>query len=260
MADTRTGQAGEQGAPKGAAGIPARYRRERLSPYNIGSVYIRNGLLDAIRGGVDRWRQALAKDAEVLDVGCGRQPYRALIEAGGFRYTGADWPNSIHTGDAAGEVVACDLARMPWPFEAGRFDALLCTEVLEHVPAPGSFLAECRRVLRDGGRILLTVPLVWPEHEAPHDYHRFTRHALRRHFADAGFAQVEVEPRGGWHVTIAQLLGLWSYFAVRKPWSYATRLLAMPVMAVLAALDRPAREDDALPMTLGYTVHAVAAA
>jgi SAM-dependent methyltransferase len=57
-----------------------------------------------------------------------------------------------------------------FPFSDGEFDAVLTSEVLEHVFNPDEFLSEINRVLRDGGVLLLMVPFVWDEHEQPFDY------------------------------------------------------------------------------------------
>jgi SAM-dependent methyltransferase len=51
--------------------------------------------------------------------------------------------------------------------------------VLEHVFNPDEFLAEINRVLKPGGRLLLTVPFVWDEHEQPYDYARYSSFGLR---------------------------------------------------------------------------------
>ena len=56
-----------------------------------------------------------------------------------------------------------------FPFSDGEFDAVLTSEVLEHVFNPDEFLSEINRVLRDDGVLLLTVPFVWDEHEQPFD-------------------------------------------------------------------------------------------
>ena len=78
----------------------------------------------------------------LLDVGAGKSPYRGLIEEAGWRYESADWPNSIHQNDRH----TYDCAADEIPVEDERFDAILCTEVLEHVPNPASTLVEFNRI------------------------------------------------------------------------------------------------------------------
>jgi SAM-dependent methyltransferase len=69
-----------------------------------------------------------------------------------------------------------DAYRLPFGDEA--FDLVLCAEVLEHMHSPALALAEMRRVLKAGGRLLLTTPFAYPIHYAPTDYYRFTRFGL----------------------------------------------------------------------------------
>ncbi|HJU56720.1 MAG TPA: methyltransferase domain-containing protein [Pyrinomonadaceae bacterium] len=64
------------------------------------------------------------------------------------------------------------------PFRDEAFDVVLCTEVLEHMHTPALALLELRRVLRPGGKLLLTTPFAFPIHYAPTDYYRFTRFGL----------------------------------------------------------------------------------
>jgi SAM-dependent methyltransferase len=133
---------------------------------------------------------------EVLDIGCGRRPYRALLtRASG--YIGMD-SNPDVKPDVVGSVL--DL-----PFEDASFDGVMCTEVLEHVPDPSRALAEIRRVMRGGGLLYLTVPQAWGLHYEPHDYFRYTKYGIGHLLEKAGLAVLEIRQTGG----------LFSYSAVR---------------------------------------------
>ena len=70
------------------------------------------------------------------------------------------------------------------PFASEAFDLVLCAEVLEHMKAPSLALAEMRRVLKPGGKLLLTTPFAYPIHYAPTDYYRFTRFGLMHLLSD----------------------------------------------------------------------------
>ena len=190
-----------------------------------------------------------------MDVGCGAQPYRGAIETAGLRYEGVDWPNSIHESDAS-DPVKWDLTKTPWPFADAQFDALLCTEVLEHIPDPRRFIQECARVCRSGALMVLTTPMTWPEHEAPYDYYRFTRFGLRALFEDAGFWAEEIVARGGWNTALAQLVGFWVCHAFPKPWRYLLQVLAWPAVAILPCLDYWMPQEPEHLLTLGYAVFA----
>jgi SAM-dependent methyltransferase len=64
------------------------------------------------------------------------------------------------------------------PFRNGSFHTVLCTSVLEHVDNAEEAVREIVRILRPGGRLLVTVPFLYPTHEAPYDYWRATHHGL----------------------------------------------------------------------------------
>ena len=147
----------------------------------------------------------------VLDVGCGEQPLRALVEAGGGRYLGADVvQNSRGTVDHLCPITALPLA-------SGSVEVILCTEVMEHVPETQPALRELARVLRPGGLIILTTPLLYPLHEEPHDFVRLTPFQIERCAAEAGLEVVEMERAGNEFEVLASFYGrcwVWVYDSV----------------------------------------------
>lgn len=112
--------------------------------------------------------------AAVLDAGCGEQPLRSAIEAAGATYTGLDVEQN-RTGTVG---VIAPLWRVP--LADASFDVILATEVLEHVADTEGAFAEMARLLRSGGRIVITTPFAYPLHELPHDYVRLTTAAIAR--------------------------------------------------------------------------------
>lgn len=154
--------------------------------------------LDLHRTAVSRFARvtsaSLPEGARVLDAGAGEGPYRALF--GHTRYVALDDRRGDRRWDYGGLDAVGDLLRMP--VRDGAFDAVLCTETLEHLTDPGPFLAEVARVLRPGGRLHLTAPLQFREHQEPHDYFRFTRHGVRLLLERAALRVVSIEPEGGY--------------------------------------------------------------
>lgn len=145
--------------------------------------------------------RATPAGAEVLDVGAGDAPYRELFAH--TRYSTTDWSESLHPGATQVDHVASADAL---PLGDRTVDVVLLTQVLEHVSEPARVLAELFRVLRPGGRLYLTAPLVWELHELPHDYYRYTAPGLEHLLGAAGFGEVVVEARNDCFSTLAQLL------------------------------------------------------
>lgn len=135
---------------------------------------------------------------ELLDVGCGQRPY-----AGYFKHVKKHLACDFD-GKRGPVDFECPADRVPLP--AASLDSILCTEVLEHVPAPDAVWSEFHRLLRPGGKVLLTTPFYWPPHELPYDFYRFPEQGLRRLAAMAGFEVVKLVPRGGVWALLGQVI------------------------------------------------------
>ena len=83
------------------------------------------------------------------------------------------------------------------PIEDGVFDAVLCTQVLEHLQRPSECVKEMYRVLKPGGTLFLSAPMSQSEHQTPYDFYRYTSFGLRFICEDAGFKEVDIIPMGG---------------------------------------------------------------
>jgi SAM-dependent methyltransferase len=136
----------------------------------------------------------------VADVGAGDAPYRELFAH--TDYTAIDWENSPHEGVEVDLIAPAEGI----PVGDGAFDAVLFTQVLEHVPEPGRVLRELHRILKPGGCLYMTAPLTWELHELPHDYYRYTPAGLDHLLTAAGFDAVAIEARNDCFTTLAQLM------------------------------------------------------
>ena len=80
--------------------------------------------------------------------------------------------NTQNLGKSFGAVdVFADLCQ-PLPLADECADTVTSFQVLEHLREPGMFISECRRILRPGGSLFMTVPFMWHIHETPNDYFR----------------------------------------------------------------------------------------
>ena len=136
------------------------------------------------------------------------------------------------------------------PFRSGAFDAVLCTEVLEHVPEPAEFLREVHRIIAPGGALLLTTPQTWGLHEEPYDFYRYTKYGLRYLFGKAGFEVVDVAPTTGTLGTVGQRLSSFFYYRLggrtrsAKPFAV---VVCAGIQLVFAGADRLAgRQGDTI--------------
>jgi SAM-dependent methyltransferase len=155
----------------------------------------RSSVQYAVRRPLLEWLRAQdVAGKRVLDVGAGDRPYRDLFpEAVAF-----DIPDNPHA-DLHGSLEAI-------PVEDASFDVVLCIQVLEHVPDPAAAVRELRRIVRPGGRVLLSTHGVYPFHPNPDDLWRWTHQGLERLFlTNAEWTSVTVRPGAGTALTLAMI-------------------------------------------------------
>lgn len=159
---------------------------------------------------VDFLRDAAESHAAgvLVDIGCGRKPWRSIFERYVSRHLGVDLADSLHGSQ--------DVDFIGTAYETGLPDAhantVLCTEVLEHLNEPQLAIREMHRILSPGGTVILTVPFFWHIHEEPRDFYRYTTYGLRYLFEQAGFEIIKIQPLTGFIVTFGQLL---AYYILR---------------------------------------------
>ncbi len=161
----------------------------------------------------------------VFDYGCGGAPYQALFSHCD-RYVGAD----VTPGPSVDRMLTADGMTQ----EASEsFDAVLSSQVLEHVKEPEEYLRECLRILKPGGELLLSTHGMFHEHGCPHDFYRWTPNGLGAEIASAGFTIVEA-----YKITTSIRAGLQlkHYFVDRLDGS--ERLLVQAVLGVVKRLHR----------------------
>ena len=180
----------------------------------------------------------------VLDVGCGDRPYERLIGAREYVGLELDTPESRARNRAD---VYYDGHH--FPFADGSFDGVLCNQVLEHVFSPDDFLREVARVLKEGGRLLLTVPFVWDEHEQPRDYGRYSSYGLAALLARNGFELLQARKTAADVRALCQMVNAYLYkvTVTRHPYLnlFATLALMAPfnVAGALLARVTPSNPD-----------------
>ena len=172
----------------------------------------------------------LPPKTRVLDAGAGDSPYRDLFSHCVYEATDL-CARTERTYD--GVTMRCDISSIP--VENERYGAVLCTQVLEHVPNPLKVLKELNRVLIPGGTLWLSTPFYFEEHEQPYDFYRYTQFGLRYLHEQAGFQPCRIEWLGGYYGTLSHQLNLARHFLSLKSKDYGGGLIggASSLMVVL---------------------------
>lgn len=123
----------------------------------------------------------------VLDFGSGSQPYRPLLK-NCSNYVSLEYDTPQNRERKVANIFYDGLSI---PVAESSYDGVLSTQTLEHVPNPDVIVAEWARVLKEGGMLLITMPFMWPEHEMPYDYQRYSSGGLRLLLEKSGFEIVE---------------------------------------------------------------------
>ncbi len=221
----------------------------------------------------DRWMTEQAsrvpEGSRVLDVGAGSSPYRRLFAHCDYHtqdFAQLDAEQLRHGGYGPIDYVS-DATAIPVP-DAG-FDLVLCTEMLEHVPEPIRVIRELARILKPGGRLLLSAPLGSGLHQEPyHFYGGYTPYWYQRFLTEAGFEQILVQANAAFPRFFAQesirFVRVTAPHALEMPqlqrlawaplWLLLAPILALGVPLIAAWLDRYDREPR---FTVGYHVTAV---
>jgi len=192
----------------------------------------------------------------VLDIGCGERRITQFLDRE-VSYTGLDYPDTHAKGYRGRPEVFGDGQNLP--FAEGVFDAVLALDVLEHLPEPDKCVHEACRVLRRGGQFILQTPFLYPLHDMPHDFQRWTMPGLETLVQRNGFEVTERHISGFPCETAAALTAIGLAKACldslqqRSP---AVLLIPLLIVGVLFAnligwlLARVLPADDFMP--LGY--------
>lgn len=198
---------------------------------------------------LDEHLARLPEGAKVLNVGAGGEVAAVLKAHAGRRSLQV---TSLDIDPGRDPDIVGDIAE--FNFGEKRFDAVVMCEVLEHVREPRQAIENVRRFLRPGGVLILSTPFIFPLHDQPEDYYRFTRFGLEWLLRD--FSEVTIRARNSWAEAINVL-----WVRLIKEKNPVCRVLA-PLIVVLALVAAPfalvvGRLIKTDFMTSGYVTRAV---
>jgi len=220
-------------------------------------------LIEVNRGVIIKFIKKAAKQtkkgSKVLDVGAGEGNWREFFKH--CEYLTQDKGIGELLWDYSKIDYKCDITKISCKDE--NFDVILLTEVLEHLPEPYLALKELNRILKKKGKLYLTAPQGWEEHETPHDYYRYTHYGLKYLLKKSGFKIIKIEKRGGyfkylafrmWHIIFMPFLNRKNLFEKILGW-----LVKIPLMIILSLISLifyflDNIFDKEKKLTLGYQV------
>jgi SAM-dependent methyltransferase len=172
----------------------------------------------------------------ILDVGAGAkaQARKDLLKKANYVSVDIEQDNGIS--------VMSDIHFLP--FRESSFDAVICTQVLEHVKDPIRSCEELYRVIKSGGLVFVTLPFVWREHGCPFDFWRFTSYGCYRLLQDAGFSNIEIASNGGYFIVLDYILEKLGYRLFGQTIGRICAFLYKPVGAMFYYLDKLLPHND----------------
>jgi SAM-dependent methyltransferase len=181
----------------------------------------------------------LAPGALVLDLGGNRIAKRGLFDIERYElqvvYANLSTAKQPH--------VQSDAAALP--FGDGQFHAVICSELLEHVPDPVAVPAEIHRVLRPHGIVLICVPFMNKIHGDPYDYGRYTDFFWSKHLDEIGFRDIKIEKQGFFWCVLVDMLRDLAYTMLNRGGPGRARLVGL-VSHLLFIAKMKALEWDGL--------------
>ncbi len=189
-------------------------------------------------------KRSSADTIRVLSVGSGGAVEEAILKLGVNPDTVDIDP--VRRPKILGDICEIDLGQ-------DLYDVVFCMEVLEHLHSPASGIHNLERVLRPGGLLVLSTPFIFPIHEAPVDYQRFTRYGIE--LLLKSWTKVEVVPKAGALDSIAVLMTRMIRMHSR-PYRLLGYLTVLLVIIFRPLVKRFGSQSDDFSITSGYFVSA----
>lgn len=209
--------------------------------------------------------EALPAGLRLLDAGAGEQQFKKYC--GHLSYVSQDFAQYDGLGDQVGlqlgawdnsnlDIIS-DITDIPEP--DASFDVILCTEVFEHLPAPIAAINEFSRLLKSGGKLIITAPFSSLTHFAPfHFYTGFNRYFYEKHLEDNGFEITLLEQSGNYFEFLGQEVRRVEGVAATYTSATVSRTESFALAIVLKMLKRMSESDKGSKEILNFGLHVIA--
>jgi len=179
-------------------GMLARIPKSLLHPYYLYWMYYIRNLSIA---------RKYFSSGVLLDIGCGNQDFADFF---GKKYIGLDYPVTRSIHHSVPPTIYGDGYNLPIKSVSVQSVALL--QVLEHLSEPSRVISEIYRVLKPGGYLLLTAPMISQIHGEPYDFYRYTKYGITYLLEKNGFEIVEVLENGSFYALMGLMLNIYLFY------------------------------------------------
>lgn len=199
----------------------------------------------------------IKENATILDIGCGNKPYAQYIKNitkiyDRNSYIGCD---IIQSSEYQVDII-CEATNIP--LESERFDAIICTQVLEHIFDNKDLISEAHRLLKNDGVFIISAPFIWEHHEEPFDFFRFTRFGFQNLLESSGFKIDHYCANGGKWATLGLIFNMTISTPIKVRYNFIHKTLTLfriciycLTNSIFYILDRIFTETDKL--TINHT-------
>jgi len=211
---------------------------------------------------LERTLARIPSGQRILNVGAGELQYKGFCAH--LDYVSQDFAQYDGQGDGTGLQkgawdrsqmdIVCDITSIPEP--DASFDAVMCIEVLEHLPDPIRALHELTRLLKPGGTLIITAPFCSLTHYSPYFYQTgYSRCFYEYWLGELGFEIEDMQWNGNYFEYLAQELRRLPTVAKRYSTGRLKRGEGLAIRVLLGVLDRLSKSDRSSQELLAFGMH-----
>ena len=214
---------------------------------------------------VEQQLQKLKPGSVLLDAGAGEQQYKKFCshlqyvsqDFAAYKPTTTDSGLQIQGWDYGKLDIVSDITKIPRDNQS--FDAILCTEVFEHIPDPLAALKEFSRLLKSGGTLILTAPFCSMTHFAPYHYYTgFSKYFYQHHLKENDFEIIELNTNGNYFSYIEQEVNRAPFIAKEYSDQKISLLETMAIKLVSKLLQKLKSTDKGSGELMCFGLHVIA--